>query len=59
MAFYTAGLTTDQWMWCVFLGLGSLLWGQVHSYINTGLGTCPVKSIPAGSFTLRALFTGH
>ena len=30
MAFYTAALAADQWMWCIFLGLGSLLWGQVH-----------------------------
>lgn len=28
-AFYTAGLTIDQWLWCLFLGLGELLWGQI------------------------------
>ena len=22
-------LTIDQWLWCVFLGVGCLLWGQV------------------------------
>ena len=29
MAFYTTSLAADQWMWCIFLGIGSLLWGQV------------------------------
>jgi len=29
MFFYTIGLAADQWMWCVFIGIGSLLWGQV------------------------------
>ena len=29
MFFYTIGLAADQWMWCVFIGVGSLLWGQV------------------------------
>lgn len=28
--FATAGLTTDQWMWCLLFGLGGLLWGQVR-----------------------------
>lgn len=23
-------LTVEQWLWCVFFGLGSLLWGQVR-----------------------------
>lgn len=23
-------LTIEQWLWCVFFGLGSLLWGQVR-----------------------------
>ena len=27
--FATAALTADQWMWCLFFGLGGLLWGQV------------------------------
>jgi Ca2+ transporting ATPase len=35
MAFYTSGLTVEQWMWCIFLGLGSLLWGQVVTTIPT------------------------
>jgi multidrug transporter EmrE-like cation transporter len=31
MAFATKGLTLDQWMWCVFFGVGTLLWGQVRT----------------------------
>ncbi|XP_032378790.1 plasma membrane calcium-transporting ATPase 1 [Etheostoma spectabile] len=28
-------LSIDQWLWCVFLGLGSLLWGQLVSSVPT------------------------
>uniref|UniRef100_A0A8C4NXE0 Calcium-transporting ATPase n=1 Tax=Dicentrarchus labrax TaxID=13489 RepID=A0A8C4NXE0_DICLA len=28
-------LTIEQWLWCVFLGLGSLLWGQLVSSVPT------------------------
>ena len=28
-AFSTHSLPPDIWLWCVFLGLGVLLWGQV------------------------------
>ncbi|XP_031135581.1 plasma membrane calcium-transporting ATPase 1-like [Sander lucioperca] len=28
-------LSLDQWLWCVFLGLGSLLWGQLVSSVPT------------------------
>ena len=27
--FYTYKLTLEQWTWCIFFGLGVLLWGQV------------------------------
>jgi len=47
MAFYTAGLTAEQWMWCIFLGLGSLLWGQVY-YLYRFLLT----SVVCGCFCL-------
>ncbi|XP_076861469.1 plasma membrane calcium-transporting ATPase 1 isoform X2 [Brachyhypopomus gauderio] len=33
--FSCVGLTVDQWLWCVFLGFGCLLWGQVISTIPT------------------------
>ncbi|XP_072914940.1 plasma membrane calcium-transporting ATPase 1-like isoform X1 [Hemitrygon akajei] len=41
-------LTIDQWLWCIFLGMGTLLWGQMIATIPTsrlkflkeaGLGT--------------------
>uniref|UniRef100_A0A8C8HTR1 Calcium-transporting ATPase n=1 Tax=Oncorhynchus tshawytscha TaxID=74940 RepID=A0A8C8HTR1_ONCTS len=28
--FSCVGLSIDQWLWCVFLGFGCLLWGQVR-----------------------------
>uniref|UniRef100_H3DF63 Calcium-transporting ATPase n=1 Tax=Tetraodon nigroviridis TaxID=99883 RepID=H3DF63_TETNG len=28
-------LTIEQWLWCVFFGLGSLLWGQLVSSVPT------------------------
>uniref|UniRef100_A0A8C5EJM0 Calcium-transporting ATPase n=1 Tax=Gouania willdenowi TaxID=441366 RepID=A0A8C5EJM0_GOUWI len=33
--FSCVALTLDQWLWCTFLGFGSLLWGQVISSIPT------------------------
>lgn len=27
--FSCVALSVDQWLWCTFLGFGSLLWGQV------------------------------
>ncbi|XP_036376405.1 plasma membrane calcium-transporting ATPase 1-like isoform X3 [Megalops cyprinoides] len=33
--FSCVGLTVDQWLWCIFLGMGCLLWGQVISSIPT------------------------
>ncbi|XP_076362615.1 plasma membrane calcium-transporting ATPase 2-like isoform X3 [Tachypleus tridentatus] len=38
-AFSTSGLTLDQWLWCIFFGCGSLLWGQL-------ITTIPTKKIP-------------
>ncbi|XP_013769959.1 plasma membrane calcium-transporting ATPase 1-like [Pundamilia nyererei] len=29
--FSCVDLTLEQWLWCIFLGLGSLLWGQVRN----------------------------
>lgn len=39
MAFSTAPLTIEQWMWCIFFGVGTLLWGQIVT-------TIPTRSIP-------------
>uniref|UniRef100_A0A8C4ID65 Calcium-transporting ATPase n=1 Tax=Dicentrarchus labrax TaxID=13489 RepID=A0A8C4ID65_DICLA len=33
--FSCVSLTIDQWLWCTFLGFGSLLWGQVISTVPT------------------------
>lgn len=27
--FSCTSLTMEQWMWCLFIGIGELLWGQV------------------------------
>jgi hypothetical protein len=38
LAFYTSALTIEQWLWCIFLGVGSLVWGQVREvHINFSL----------------------
>uniref|UniRef100_A0A3B3U9B1 Calcium-transporting ATPase n=1 Tax=Poecilia latipinna TaxID=48699 RepID=A0A3B3U9B1_9TELE len=33
--FSCVALSLDQWLWCTFLGFGSLLWGQIISSIPT------------------------
>ncbi|XP_038144359.1 plasma membrane calcium-transporting ATPase 1a isoform X2 [Cyprinodon tularosa] len=33
--FSCVGLNIEQWLWCTFLGFGSLLWGQVISSVPT------------------------
>ncbi|XP_076859948.1 plasma membrane calcium-transporting ATPase 4 isoform X1 [Brachyhypopomus gauderio] len=33
--FSCTALTLDQWLWCVFIGVGELLWGQFISAIPT------------------------
>ncbi|KAK0152595.1 Plasma membrane calcium-transporting ATPase 1 [Merluccius polli] len=35
LPFSCVALSIDQWLWCVFLGLGSLLWGQVITLFPT------------------------
>ncbi|RZC38902.1 plasma membrane calcium-transporting ATPase 2 [Asbolus verrucosus] len=39
MAFSTKSLTLEQWLWCLFFGLGTLLWGQLVT-------TVPTRKIP-------------
>lgn len=39
MAFSTKALTLEQWGWCLFFGVGTLLWGQIVT-------TIPTRSIP-------------
>nr|AML22898.1 plasma membrane calcium ATPase [Tridacna squamosa] len=35
IAFSTEGLTFDQWLWCIFFGVGTLLWGQIITTVPT------------------------
>lgn len=37
--FQTKALSLDQWLWCVFFGCGTLVWGQLVT-------TVPTKRIP-------------
>ncbi|CAG5130829.1 unnamed protein product, partial [Candidula unifasciata] len=46
VAFHTSGLTAAQWLWCVFLGFGTLLWGQVATVI-------PDSAVPSLSWCKR------
>jgi P-type Ca2+ transporter type 2B len=39
MAFSTKALTLEQWGWCLFFGVGTLLWGQLVT-------TIPTRKIP-------------
>ncbi|GBP93303.1 Plasma membrane calcium-transporting ATPase 3 [Eumeta japonica] len=46
VAFFTKPLTFDLWLWCIFLGIGTLLWGQLLNAIPT----CKIpKSMTWGS----------
>ncbi|KAJ1530908.1 hypothetical protein ONE63_005748 [Megalurothrips usitatus] len=38
-AFSTKSLSFDQWLWCIFFGFGTLVWGQVVT-------TVPTRKIP-------------
>ena len=35
IAFSTTSLTLEQWVWCIFFGLGTLVWQQVITTITT------------------------
>nr|UYR00237.1 plasma membrane calcium-transporting ATPase [Plectrocnemia conspersa] len=35
MAFSTKGLSLEQWLWCLFFGIGTLIWGQIVTSIPT------------------------
>ena len=34
-AFTTTPLNVEQWIWCIFLGLGTLVWQQLITTIPT------------------------
>lgn len=46
--FSCTALTIDQWLWCVFIGVGELLWGQVRAP-PSGLAPCRAKFNPASA----------
>nr|XP_032626675.1 plasma membrane calcium-transporting ATPase 1-like [Chelonoidis abingdonii] len=33
--FSSSGLTLSQWLWCIFIGVGELLWGQLICSVPT------------------------
>ncbi|XP_017062585.1 plasma membrane calcium-transporting ATPase 2 isoform X2 [Drosophila eugracilis] len=35
MAFSTKALSLDQWLWCIFFGVGTLVWGQLITSVPT------------------------
>lgn len=39
--FSCSPLQLDQWMWCIFIGLGELVWGQV---CGRGVGVGDVEA---------------
>ncbi|XP_074094819.1 plasma membrane calcium-transporting ATPase 3 isoform X3 [Cotesia typhae] len=39
MAFSTKALDLEQWLWCIFFGIGTLVWGQLVT-------TVPTRKIP-------------
>ncbi|XP_044091189.1 plasma membrane calcium-transporting ATPase 3 isoform X3 [Neovison vison] len=38
--FSCSPLSTEQWLWCLFVGVGELVWGQVIATIPTSQLTC-------------------
>lgn len=44
-AFTTSPLTVEQWTWCVFLGMGTLVWQQIITTIPT---SCVPESMAIG-----------
>lgn len=44
VAFSTAALSLELWMWCVFFGMATLLWGQI-------ITTIPTNSLPRNVFS--------
>lgn len=35
VAFSTKKLTLEQWLWCLFFGIGTLVWGQLVTTVPT------------------------
>lgn len=45
IAFSTSPLNLEQWIWCILLGLGTLIWQQIVTSIPT---SCVPKSLAIG-----------
>lgn len=44
--FSCTNLNLEQWLWCIFIGVGELLWGQVSV-------VCPLQIPSAADFSLN------
>ncbi|XP_069694644.1 plasma membrane calcium-transporting ATPase 3 isoform X10 [Periplaneta americana] len=52
MAFSTASLSLEQWLWCLFFGIGTLLWGQLVTTVPTRK-IPKILSIPSRKYTWK------
>ncbi|XP_068780275.1 plasma membrane calcium-transporting ATPase 3 isoform X7 [Struthio camelus] len=39
--FSCSPLSAEQWLWCLFVGVGELVWGQVMAWVPGGWLRCP------------------
>uniref|UniRef100_A0A8B9MYN5 ATPase plasma membrane Ca2+ transporting 3 n=1 Tax=Accipiter nisus TaxID=211598 RepID=A0A8B9MYN5_9AVES len=39
--FSCSPLSAEQWLWCLFVGVGELVWGQVMAWVPGGRLRCP------------------
>lgn len=54
--FSCAPLNVEQWLWCLFVGVGELLWGQVSSSHLLSQALCRWRLIlPEGGLTHASL----
>lgn len=53
--FSCTALSIDQWLWCVFIGVGELLWGQVRHTNNLCVCACVCVREAAGTVGAREL----
>ncbi|XP_062456966.1 plasma membrane calcium-transporting ATPase 3-like [Rhea pennata] len=48
--FSCSPLSAEQWLWCLFVGVGELVWGQVMAWVPGGRLRCPgAVAGPAGA----------
>ncbi|KAM9584616.1 plasma membrane calcium-transporting ATPase 3 isoform 1-T1 [Morphnus guianensis] len=47
--FSCSPLSAEQWLWCLFVGVGELVWGQVMAWVPGGRLRCPGAGLgPSG-----------